>query len=258
MILAQADSAAPIAPSVEVTSIWDFCVKGGILMIPIGGCSIVALAVIIERLSSLRRRAIIPPDFLPKLKQMLIDHPGDRERALEYCRQHESPLANVLAAGIRRLDRPAESIEKAIAEAGQREAVKLGRFVRVLAVITAVSPLLGLLGTIFGMITAFQTVAMSGEALGRTEMLAGGIYEAMITTAAGLLVAIPALLAHHWIAARVDGLVGEIDRLTADFIEEFAHGDRARRWAVAAGDEGDEDEDVRPPVKLHGAGVKVP
>ena len=90
-----------------------------------------------------------------------------------------------------------------------------------LSVIASITPLMGLLGTIFGMIRAFQTVAASGEALGKTEMLAGGIYEAMITTAAGLLVAIPVLICYHWISAKIDTLVMDMDQMTQEFIEEF-------------------------------------
>jgi biopolymer transport protein ExbB len=91
---------------------------------------------------------------------------------------------------------------------------------RVLSVIAAISPLMGLTGTIFGMIKAFQTVATSGDALGKTELLATGIYEAMITTAAGLLVAIPALILYHVISARVDRLVAELDETCIEFIDD--------------------------------------
>jgi biopolymer transport protein ExbB len=95
----------------------------------------------------------------------------------------------------------------------------LRKRLRLLSVIASVAPLLGLLGTVTGMITAFQTVAASAEALGRTELLATGIYEAMVTTAGGLIVAIPTLLAYHWISSRVDHLVAEMDTVTVDFIE---------------------------------------
>jgi biopolymer transport protein ExbB len=82
---------------------------------------------------------------------------------------------------------------------------------------------MGLLGTIFGMITAFQTVAMSGESLGKAELLAKGIYQAMITTAAGLLVAIPVLVGYHWLSATIEQLVGEMDQMSVEFVEEFVH-----------------------------------
>ncbi|MHC5002218.1 MAG: MotA/TolQ/ExbB proton channel family protein, partial [Planctomycetota bacterium] len=202
---------ADVASAVQVNSVWDFVVKGGVMMIPIGICSLVALAVVAERVISLRRPSIIPPSFLPGLKDALRKHPGDRSHALKLCERDGSPIANVMAAGIKRLGAPLEVVEKHIQEAGERQVLKLRRFVRVLSVIAAITPLLGLLGTIFGMINAFQTVAMSGEALGKAELLAEGIYEAMITTAAGLSIAIPVLVCYHWISAKIEKLVMDID-----------------------------------------------
>jgi biopolymer transport protein ExbB len=211
-----------VVSAAHVQSVWDFVVKGGPMMIPIGICSLVVVTVIIERLVSLRRRNIIPRDLLPNLEKTL-DEPGeDYTAALEYCERVCSPAANVLAAGIRRFHQPIELLEKHIQEAGQREVTKLRKYLRLLFVVASIAPLLGLLGTIFGMITAFQTVAMSGEALGKAELLAKGIYEAMITTAAGLLVAIPALIGYHWISAKIENLVAEMDRIACEFIEQYA------------------------------------
>jgi biopolymer transport protein ExbB len=131
-------------------------------------------------------------------------------------------VSNILGEALRKAGEPIPVIEKQAQAAGEREVVRLKKNLRVLSVITSVSPLLGLLGTITGMITAFQTVATSAEALGRTELLAKGIYEAMITTAAGLMVAIPTLIAYHGFSAKVDSLVHEIDRLVVGFVETLA------------------------------------
>ncbi len=204
----------------QIQSVWDFAVKGGPMMVPIAICSLVALAVITERLISLRRRNVTPSGFLPGLQEVLAKDTEDRTAALDYCREDGSPVANIFAVGIKRLIEPVELLEKHIQEAGQREVRKLRRFLRVLSVIASIAPLLGLLGTIFGMIKAFQTVAMSGEALGKAELLATGIYEAMITTAAGLLVAIPTLIGYHWVSAKIEQLVAEMDQMTCEFIEE--------------------------------------
>lgn len=226
MLLGQAavDAAgnADVADAVKVQSIWDFVVKGGPMMIPLGLCSLVALTVIIERLVSLRRGNVTPPGFLPGLKKVLGDGVDDRDEMLEYCQGDGSPIANVFAAGIKRLGEPVERLEKHIQEAGQREVLKLRKYLRTLAVIASIAPLMGILGTVFGMITAFQTVAASSEALGKAELLAKGIYEAMITTAAGLMIAIPVLIAYHWISAKIDRLVGEMDKMTVEFIEAYA------------------------------------
>ena len=209
------------ASAMSVQSVWDFVVKGGPVMYPIAACSLVGLAVLVERLIVLRRRNVIPPAFLAGLKKALVQSGRERRAGLDYCRKHPSPVARVFAAGIKKLGASPETIEKHISEAGEREVLKLRKNLRLLSVIAAVSPLLGLLGTIFGMIEAFATVASSGEALGKTEMLAGGIYEAMITTAAGLIVAIPALVFYHWLSAKIERLVMDIDHMTVEFIEEF-------------------------------------
>jgi biopolymer transport protein ExbB len=208
--------------AVEINSIFDFVVKGGPLMIPIGICSLIALTVIIERLITLRRKAVIPPQFAPGLKAILAGGRENTKQAIEYCRSNTSATAAILGEAIKRMHEPVELREKHIQEAGEREAQTLRKRLRMLSVIGSIAPLLGLLGTITGMITAFQTVAASGEALGRTELLAEGIYEAMITTAAGLIVAIPILVSYHWLAAKVDGLVMQIDRMTIEFMEEVA------------------------------------
>ena len=244
---------APAVPdSVQVQNVMDFVQKGGVMMIPIGLCSLIALTVIIERRISLRRKNVIPPAFMPGLTKVLNDKPGDTEAAMGYCRRSNSAIANVLAAGIRKIDRCSpEIVEKAIEEAGEREVLKLRKHLRALAVIASVTPLMGLLGTIIGMITAFQTVAISGEALGKTEMLAGGIYEAMITTAAGLSVAIPVLICYHWISATIDTLVADIDHMSVDFVDEFGDGHWPSPPAATT-----VDGEVRPEVVVT-SGVKV-
>lgn|GEM_PF-205080 len=223
LVLGQATAEPAVDPSsVEVQSVWDFVVKGGPMMIPIIGCSLIALAVFVERVISLRRANVIPPDFLPGLRNALKDDDPSRSKARKYCRDDASPVANILLAGIKKLGRSLELVERHIQQAGEREVIKLRKYLRLFIVIAAIAPLMGLLGTILGMIKAFQTVAVSGDALGKTELLATGIYEAMITTAAGLLLAIPVLVAYHWISARVEHLVIEMDQMSVDFIDRYA------------------------------------
>jgi len=219
-VLAQATS-APAAATPRL-SVWDLTLKGGPVMVPIAIGSLVALAVIVERAISLRRSRIIPAGFMPGLKAVMPNGDGDRTRALDYCRASNTPIARIFAVGIRRLGEPIELLEKHVEEAGQREVLRLRKHLRVLAAIASISTLLGLLGTIMGLIEAFQTVAASGDALGKTELLAGGIYEAMVTTAAGLCVAIPVIISHQWFCARVEHLVGEMDETTLEFVESYA------------------------------------
>ncbi len=203
------------------TSLWELAKKGGPMMIPIGICSLVALAVVFERMVTLRRTNVIPTGFMKGLKKTLSETGGEREAVLAYCNKSKSPIGRICAAGLNRAGRSIETIEKRITEAGEHEILRLRKYLRSLAVIASVSPLLGLTGTIFGMIRAFQTVAFSGEALGKTEQLAEGIYEAMVTTAAGLLVAIPALIFYNWLSSKIDRRVAEMDHVSIEFAEEF-------------------------------------
>jgi len=217
--LGQMDAEAA-ADAVKVQSIWDFVVKGGPMMIPIGLCSFIALTIIVERMISLRHRQIMPVDLFSDVSRLLSGGNNGNTLALEHCNKDGSPLAKIFIAAIKKLEAPAEVLERHIQDAGERAVVGLRKNLRALSVIASIAPLMGLLGTIFGMINAFQTVATSGEALGRTELLAKGIYQAMITTAAGLLVAIPVLVAYHWLSAKVERLVDEMDCLTVEFIEK--------------------------------------
>lgn len=232
-LLAQA--AAPAPNAATIGSVWDFIVKGGVVMIPITLCSLVALAIIVERLLCLRRSNVIPPGFLVGVKAAM----GPRRNiagALEYSRCANAPIGNIFAAALDRAGEPIERLERYIEQAGDHEVASLRKYLRTLSVIASVSTLLGLLGTIFGMIKAFQTVAASGEALGRTELLAKGIYEALITTAAGLIVAIPVIIAYHALAAKIEQLVREMDGATVEFIE--THLLRANNSAVRASSAG--------------------
>ncbi|GMU32390.1 MAG: MotA/TolQ/ExbB proton channel family protein [Planctomycetia bacterium] len=240
-LLAQSSATPPIGGDAHMSaqSVWEFVIKGGPMMIPIGLCSLVALAVFTERMASLRRSRIIPAGFMNGLKGLLRDVDEDREQALSYCEKDASPLAAIVSAGIKRLGRSVDVVEKYVRDAGEREVFKLRKHMRILAVIASISTLLGLLGTITGMITAFQTVAASADAMGKTELLAKGIYQAMITTAAGLMVAIPVVLAYNWLASRIDGLVNEMDAIAVEFVEEFAELPETRRAAA------DEPEDIR-------------
>ncbi|HPF40057.1 MAG TPA: MotA/TolQ/ExbB proton channel family protein [Phycisphaerae bacterium] len=227
--------AAPTKP-VAIQSVWDFVVKGGPMMIPIILCSLFALGVIVERVVSLRTGVVIPAGFLEGLHAIMRDPKRARKEALAYCSDTESPLGGILAAGVKRLNEPVAVLEKHVQDAGERAIAVLRKNLRVLTVVASVCPLMGLLGTIFGMIEAFQTVAASGEALGKTELLAEGIYQAMITTAAGLLVAIPVVIAYHYLSARIDALVGEMDRMTLDFLEEHAYAPRSGAIGSTNGD----------------------
>ncbi|HWB21020.1 MAG TPA: MotA/TolQ/ExbB proton channel family protein, partial [Phycisphaerales bacterium] len=183
MVLAQTSDAPAqnsASSATQIESVWDFIVKGGPVMVPIAICSLVALTVVFERFISLRRARVAPRGFADGLKRAMQNAGGNaRQAGAEFCRRNDCPLARVFLPAVQHLGESREIVERRVKEAGEREITGLRKYLRVLSVTASVSPLLGLLGTIFGMIAAFQTVAASGEALGRTELLARGIYQAM-------------------------------------------------------------------------------
>jgi len=219
-VIAQAanPSTAPVgsdAGSIKIESVWDFVMKGGPTMVAIGLCSLVALTVIVERCIVLRRRAVLSPRFLSALQAVASDTP----RAVSLCESDPSAVASVLGAVIRNRGRAAEAVEKAVRAAGSRVLIRLRHRMRLLSALPQVATMLGLLGTIFGMIKTFQAVAVSGQSLGKTETLARGIFEAWTNTAAGLLVAIPVLIAYHVLMGRIDATAAELDRVAAEWME---------------------------------------
>ena len=141
----------------------------------------------------------------------------DRDQALALCAESGSPVSDVFAGAIRKWGRPAVEVEQAIIDAGERVTNGLRRYLRVLNGIATISPLLGLLGTVVGMIRAFNAIA-TADAMGRPELLATGISEALLTTAAGLSVAIPALIFYLFFVSRVDRLIIDIDALSQELV----------------------------------------
>lgn len=194
--------------------------KGGYFMIPIGACSLIGLGIIVERFIALRRGAIIPPGFLDGLKNVFHNGVEDRQQGLGHCRANDSPVARVAAAGISKLHRDEQSVEQAIEDAGANEVAKLRRNLRMLYGVAAVSPMLGLLGTVWGMIQAFQVASVKG--LGRAEALATGIYEALVTTFAGLIVAIPAMIFYYYFQGKIERIVSEMNDLSVQFLEHYS------------------------------------
>jgi biopolymer transport protein ExbB len=196
----------------------ELIVAGKAMMIPILLCSLIALGIAFERMVSLRRDVVAPPGFLGKLKAALGESGRpDVDRGLEFCRSQKAPVAAIYRAGLSRLSRGLEAVEKAIEDAGGREVDKMKRSLRPLSSIANIATLLGLLGTVYGLITAFGAAAQ--QTVGKAQMLAEGIYVALVTTAAGLTVAIPTLVLYLWFCARVDKIVDSIDAEMTDFVE---------------------------------------
>jgi biopolymer transport protein ExbB len=209
-------AAAEVRTTKQPETLLEFAVAGGWLMIPITLSSIVWLAFLVERSIFLRKRRAIPAGLVQGIRGLA--KPLDRAGAEKVLDAHPSAAAAVLRAALDRLDLDRSEITHAVNDTAQREVYKLRKNLRVFAIVASVAPLLGLLGTVTGLIQCFREVATSG--LGSGAALAPGIYEALITTAGGLFVAIPALLTYYWFMARVDGFVHEIDGLVVGFVDE--------------------------------------
>ncbi len=194
--------------------------KGGWVMIPLGIASMLALAIAAERAISLRREKVLPSGFLDGLGQAWTADPSG-QLAEEYCLRSGGTVGHVFRAGIQWRDYGYEAVNRAIEDAGSREADRMKRSLRGLSTIATICPLLGLLGTVFGMIDAFQKTSASGGAA-KTADLATGIYEALVTTAAGLVIAIPVLLVFQYLSSRVDGLIDYVDETGTAFIVKHA------------------------------------
>lgn len=204
--------------TVSTTSLIQIMRQGGPLMYGTLLCSIISLVFVFERLISLRRGRVIPEPFVKRILHQLREGQLDREQALQLCKENKSPVAMAFAGALRKWGRPSVEVEQGLIDAGERVTTELRRYLRVFSSVSTITPLLGLLGTVFGMISSFNAIA-SSRALGRPEQLAGGIAEALLNTAFGLGVAIPALVFYWFFVGLVDRRIIEIDSLGQELVE---------------------------------------
>ncbi len=202
---------------------WDIILAGGWLMVPIIACSVLATAIIVERLWALQGSRVTPRHLLAQVWHWERKRELDKERIIQI--RNGSPLGRVLAAGLVNRDKDREIMKEAIEDVGRHVVHDLQRYLNSLGTIAAISPLLGLLGTVIGMIKVFTAMTTAG--VGNVASLAGGISEALITTAAGLVVAIPSLMFYRYFQGRVDALVVEMEQQAIKLIEVM-HGQRER------------------------------
>ena len=193
----------------------ELVIKGGPFMYPILFCSVVSLAIFMERLWVLRRVLIIPKDFIVKVE----DHVKRNKiaEAMFLCQGNSSSIARIFLAGLKNAGKGMWLVKEAIEEKGRREGSILERNIGVLLTIANLSPLLGLLGTVSGMIRTFNAISVHG--VGAPAHLAGGIAEALITTAAGLLVAIPTLVAYRFLVDKAQILIFEMEESSIRLVE---------------------------------------
>ncbi len=202
---------------------------GGWLMWPILACSVVAMAIILERLWSLRRRRVMPPGLMEQVWQWQRAQALTPERIQALAQG--SPLGRLLSAGLVNRNHSREIMKEAINDVGRQVVANLERYLNTLGTIASVSPLLGLLGTVFGMIDIFTVIIDAG--VGNPGVLAGGISEALLTTAAGLTVAIPSLMFHRYFNGRVNQFALAMEEEALNLVEVIKGEREALPEAVA-------------------------
>ncbi|MFN7737539.1 MAG: MotA/TolQ/ExbB proton channel family protein [Pirellula sp.] len=204
------DAAASTEGKIPVRNLLQIFHDGGLMMYPIALCSFALMVFSFERLIHLRRGRVIPRPFVNRLIEQIQNQQVDRDESIELCEKNPSAMGHIMIAALKRYGKPSVEVEQAVLDAGERESNHLRKHLRILNAISNVAPLLGLLGTVLGMIQSFNDISNS-QAMGRPEMLAGGISQALLTTAAGLLVAIPAYVMHVYFVGHIDRLIMEMD-----------------------------------------------
>ncbi|MDX1590507.1 MAG: MotA/TolQ/ExbB proton channel family protein [Balneolaceae bacterium] len=210
------DSLALMLQEESSMSFFEILQQGGLLMIPLFILSILAIYVISERWRTLENSKMDVNTMLNNIESLLKS--GSQHRAIQYCEEFDKPLARILKAGIRRLGRPIRDIEDAIHNAGKKEIYSLEKRMNWLATIAGVAPLIGFTGTVTGMIRAFMDIqSLQGNV--NPSVLAGGIWEALITTATGLIVGIIAYGFYNFLLGKINRMVFELENASADFVD---------------------------------------
>jgi biopolymer transport protein ExbB len=194
---------------------WEIVLAGGPFMWPIILCSVIAAAIVLERLWTLQQRRVVPPDLTRRIWQLV--EAGQVNDKVIAALEANSPLGKLLATGLANRHRPREVMMERLEDDGRHVAHDLDRFLNTLGTIAGVAPLLGLLGTVMGIIKAFNAIYAGG--LGDPRLLSGGISEALVTTAAGLCVAIPSYVAYRYLRGRVDSIVVQIEKDVVRFAD---------------------------------------
>lgn len=213
---ANEDTLAAMLQDDSSMSFFEILSQGGLLMIPLFILSVLAIYVIAERWRTLGNSRMDINNMLNNIETLLKS--GSQQRAIQYCEEFDKPLARIIKAGIRRLGRPIRDIEQAIHNAGKKEIYSLEKRMNWLATIAGVAPLIGFTGTVTGMIRAFMDIqSLQGNV--NPSVLAGGIWEALITTAAGLIVGIIAYGFYNFLIGKINRMVFELENASADFLD---------------------------------------
>ena len=213
MILAQITTDPTAADTI---SVWGLALKGGYIMIPIALASFVAVYIFFERLATINKAGKNPDSFIGQIKDLV--QRGDVNGARLLSNQYDTPIARMIEKGVARIGSPLKSIEASVENVAKIELFKLEKNLSVLATVAGVAPMMGFLGTVMGMVSAFMSISQE-EGSVSPKLLANGIYEAMITTVAGLIVGIIAYLGYNFLVTRVSKMVHKMEYTAIEFLD---------------------------------------
>lgn len=217
MILAQIEPPLDTTEAAEQSiSVLELAMQGGWMMIPIVILSIVAVYLFIERLQIINKANKNPEQFMARVKELVVK--GDIQGAKYLCAQNDTPIARMIEKGVNRIGSPLKTIEASIENVGKLEVFKLEKNLSALATIAGAAPMIGFLGTVIGMVEAFIAISQE-EGSVSPKLLSSGIYTAMITTVAGLMVGIIAYLAYNFLVTRVQKVIHKMEYTSIDFID---------------------------------------
>jgi biopolymer transport protein ExbB len=205
----------PVQPAPEITNLIDILMKGGVIMIPIGILSIVAVYVFIERYFTIRRHISSDVNFMNNIHEFIIN--GRTDSALTLCRNTEKPIARMIEKGISRLGKPIKEIEESIEIAGKFEVYDLEKNIQILAVIAGIAPMFGFLGTIIGVIKIFYNISMTSDV--SIGSVSAGLYVKMVSSASGLIVGIIAYIGFHWLNIILNKAIHQLEWNAMNFID---------------------------------------
>ena len=197
---------------------WLFLERGGPIMVPLILCSIIVLAIVIERAFSLRKKKVLVPEIISVIET--IKKPEDIHLAISICQTNEGAFANIVELGLENKDLPNEELKELITDQGRQEVRSFEKGLGVIETIAGIAPLLGLLGTVTGMIKVFTVISEQG--LGQTQALSGGISEALITTVVGLSIGIPSLVLYNYFTEKAENLIMDIEKFTSQLIRKLS------------------------------------
>lgn len=210
------ETAKAAAPVEQSMSVWELCQQGGPIMIVLALLMLISIYIFVERAIVIRAAAREDASFMERIKDYI--HDGEMESALNLCKRTNTSYSRLIAKGISRIGRPMNDVLVAIENVGNIEVASLGKGLPWLATSAAGAPMLGFLGTVTGMVEAFYNLASAGSSA-NIDVLAGGIYEALVTTVAGLVVGIITMFGYNYLVARINGVMNSLESKTMEFMD---------------------------------------